>query len=226
MKIKKIILALTLIFGVSAPFATNAGWIDDVFKAISLSAMIPEDACIRSVDGDIEGSSQSVEDERGLVPNLTELIVGGNHARCEKGSVCSQTGSGRIDGQLEEDKRYDLLVTWGDCTTTEEGGEGGGSNTLRKELQGLCSVFPSKLCNERGIFDFIAGVIRWALGLAGAIFLAMLVYGGFQYLIVGTSEKNIEKARNTITYAIIGIVVIAGAWLIADFVISMLTRGA
>lgn len=228
MNIKKYCVTLLLIFGIFFPFVTKAGWIDDVFKAISLSAMIPDDACIRSVDGDIEGSSQNVQDERGLVPNLTELIIGGKHERCGKESICRESGSGRIDGKLDKDKNYNLLVIWGDCTPINEiikdGDEGVVSN-LRHSLDRVRNIFPSKLSSERGIVNAIGSIIRWALGIAGVIFLAMIIYGGFLYLTVGASDKNIDKAKHTITYAIIGIVIIAGSWLIADFVISMLTRG-
>lgn len=50
--------------------------------------------------------------------------------------------------------------------------------------------------------------------LAGIALFVALVIGGFTFLFSGGDAKKLEKARNGITYAIIGIVVIAGAYLI------------
>lgn len=226
MKIKKYILIVILVAGTTFPLFAKAAWIDDVFKAIALEEMIPNNSCIRSVDGNIEGSSQRGEDERGLMPGgLTDLLTG-DHNRCSSDQICRTTGSGQIDGNIDNETRYDLSVEWGTCTSADSGGSGGVIGNLRQGLNDLRGIFPSRLQSERGIVNTIGALIRWVLGIAGSIFVAMVVYGGIQYLIVGTNEKNVEKAKTTITYAVIGIVIIAGAWLIADFVISALIRGA
>lgn len=220
MKIKIYILVM-IIIGISFPLFAKAGWIDDVFKIISLASMIPDEegTCVRSIDGDVGGSRQRVEDERGV--SFKNIM---NYRCSEAKQICRVTGSGQIDGNLDGDTRYDLFIEWGTCAVIDEGGDN--ISNLRKGLSDLKDIFPSRLRSERGIINTIGAIIRWVLGIAGAIFVAMVVFGGIQYLTVGASEKNIEKAKHSITYAVIGMVIIAGAWLIADFVISMLIRGA
>lgn len=224
MKIKKYILIIILVTGTIFPLLTKAAWIDDVFKAIALETMIPNESCIRSVDGNIDGSTQRGEDEQGLSLSVVGMTA---RQRCSGNEICRVTGSGQIDGNLDSETRYDLFVEWGACTPADSGSSGGGVvGNLRQGLNDLRGIFPSRLQSEQGIVNTIGALIRWVLGIAGAIFVAMIVYGGIQYLTVGTSEKNVEKAKTTITYAVIGMVIIAGAWLIADFVISALIRGA
>lgn len=53
-----------------------------------------------------------------------------------------------------------------------------------------------------------------AIRLAGIAVFIMLIVGGFKYMTAGGDPKAAESARNTITYAIFGLVLIIGAWLI------------
>jgi hypothetical protein len=50
--------------------------------------------------------------------------------------------------------------------------------------------------------------------LAGIAALAMLIVGGFRYLSSGGDPKAAAAARNTMTYAFIGILLLIGTWLI------------
>lgn len=52
------------------------------------------------------------------------------------------------------------------------------------------------------------------LTLAGVALFIMLVVGGFNYLLSAGDPKKLEGAKNTIQYAIIGMVVIVAAYLI------------
>jgi ABC-type Na+ efflux pump permease subunit len=51
----------------------------------------------------------------------------------------------------------------------------------------------------------------------------MLIYGGIRYTISGGDAKNVTAAKNTILYAIVGIVVAILAFAIVNFVITSLT---
>jgi hypothetical protein len=61
------------------------------------------------------------------------------------------------------------------------------------------------------IFARIVSVIA---SLAGIAALAMLIVGGFRYLSSGGDPKAAAAARNTMTYAFIGILLLIGTWLI------------
>lgn len=66
------------------------------------------------------------------------------------------------------------------------------------------------------ISDVISFLFRFfqeiALPIAGGIALIFLIIGGIQYIFSGGSEEKVAGARQTMTYAIIGVVIIALAY--------------
>lgn len=50
-----------------------------------------------------------------------------------------------------------------------------------------------------------------------AVFI-MLLLGGFKFLTSGGDPKAAESAKNTITYAIFGLIALIGIWLILKFI--------
>lgn len=61
-----------------------------------------------------------------------------------------------------------------------------------------------------------------ALFLIGAVSVLMLIYGGIRYTTSGGNAKSVTDAKNTILYAIVGIVVALLAFAIVNFVIGTL----
>ncbi len=59
-----------------------------------------------------------------------------------------------------------------------------------------------------------ANVVRTLLGLAGLGFFILLLVGGFKYITAGGDPKAIDSAQKTLTYAVIGLVVILLSFLI------------
>lgn len=57
-------------------------------------------------------------------------------------------------------------------------------------------------------------VVRSLMALSGVALFIMLVIGGYNFLFAGGDQKKLEKARGTITSAIIGLVIITLAYLI------------
>ena len=70
----------------------------------------------------------------------------------------------------------------------------------------------------RGLEGVFANLISVALGLAGIVLFLMLIVGGFRYITSGGDPKAAEGARNTLTYAILGFVLVASAYLILRFI--------
>jgi hypothetical protein len=81
---------------------------------------------------------------------------------------------------------------------------------------------PSSLFGNGGIFQTISNILIF---LIGAIAVIMLIYGGLQYVISSGDSKRVESAKNTILYAIIGIVVAILAYAIVGFVTGALSPG-
>ncbi len=74
----------------------------------------------------------------------------------------------------------------------------------------------------------LAEVIGVALGVAiqtvGAIVFAIAVYAGFIWLTANGNEEKITKAKKTLFWAFLGLVVIFGAYSILSFVISNINQ--
>jgi TRAP-type C4-dicarboxylate transport system permease small subunit len=70
--------------------------------------------------------------------------------------------------------------------------------------------------------DMFQGVISSLLALAGIAIFLMLIIGGFKYILSGGNPEAAAGARRTITYAIIGLVLVASAYLIL-FLIETIT---
>jgi hypothetical protein len=61
-------------------------------------------------------------------------------------------------------------------------------------------------------------ILNLAVRFAGIAVFVMLIIGGFKYLTSGDDPKAKESARNTITYAIFGLVLLLAGWLILRFI--------
>ena len=61
-------------------------------------------------------------------------------------------------------------------------------------------------------------IVSFAVELAVVVFFVMIIYGGFKYLTSGGDAKATESAQKTLTYAVLGIVLLIGIWLILRFV--------
>ncbi len=59
-----------------------------------------------------------------------------------------------------------------------------------------------------------SSVVSVAISIGGIAFTIMLIAGGFQYLMAGGDKEGAAKARNTLTYALIGLAVTVSAWMI------------
>ena len=49
---------------------------------------------------------------------------------------------------------------------------------------------------------------------AGIVFFIMMLVGGFSFLFSGGDQKKLEKAKGTLTNAIIGLIILIGGYLI------------
>ncbi|MEK7460771.1 MAG: hypothetical protein AAB647_00980 [Patescibacteria group bacterium] len=60
-------------------------------------------------------------------------------------------------------------------------------------------------------------VIDWAIALSGAVALIYIIWGGVQYVTAGGNEEQTKKGKTTITWAIIGLILIIGAYAIVKY---------
>ena len=89
-------------------------------------------------------------------------------------------------------------------TTGTSCGNAGTSGTA--DLTGIAT----KVVN---IFSIIVGIVA----------VIMIIYGGFKYITSGGDSGNVSGAKNTLIYAIIGLIIVALAQIIVHFVINTAT---
>lgn len=105
-----------------------------------------------------------------------------------------------------------------DGTTCEDGSLSisCGANSARGSDQ------PDKLFGEDAVFQTIVNIL---LFIIGAVAVIMLIIGGIRYVVSGGDQNAVTGAKNTILYAVIGIVVAVLAYAVVNFVITELPGG-
>lgn len=80
----------------------------------------------------------------------------------------------------------------------------------------------AKTGNVTSADDLITTVINIFLYIIGAVSVIMIIYGGFKYVTSGGDSSGVTSAKNTILYAVIGLVVAVFAYIIVHFVLDKL----
>lgn len=80
------------------------------------------------------------------------------------------------------------------------------------------NLVPIELGQTNDIVAVIRAIIRLILLIAFLIAFVMLLVGGIRWILAGGDEKSVEKARNTITAALIGLVIVLVAYALIRLV--------
>jgi len=98
-----------------------------------------------------------------------------------------------------------------------EGGAPAGINAARGDNT------PSNLVN--GDSSIVRRAINIMLFGVGVLSVVMLIFGGFRYVISGGKKESVTNAKNTILYAIIGLLVAVFAYAIINFILGAALSG-
>ena len=82
-----------------------------------------------------------------------------------------------------------------------------------------CDGCPKDLFGDNGVFKQVTNTILYIVGIIAVI---MLIIGGIRYVTSGGDAKKVTDAKNTVLYAIIGLVISFLAFAIVNFVITAL----
>jgi uncharacterized membrane protein len=92
--------------------------------------------------------------------------------------------------------------------------------------QGSGGTFSNNTCSTSGDTHTVAGTIRSVVTLltfiVGAISVLMAVIAGIRYVVSAGDSKAVTDAKNTLLYAIVGLVVASSAYAIVNFVLIRL----
>ena len=81
---------------------------------------------------------------------------------------------------------------------------------------------PDSLFGDTGIITTITNVL---LFVAGGLAVIMIIIGGLRYVTSAGNASSVTAAKNTILYAIVGLVVAFLAYAAVNFVLSWITTG-
>lgn len=66
--------------------------------------------------------------------------------------------------------------------------------------------------------EIIRGLVGLALVIAAIVFFFILVIGGIRWILSGGDKAQTENARNQITAALVGLVIVFAAWAIVQLI--------
>ena len=94
----------------------------------------------------------------------------------------------------------------------------GSVNTTYTSSIAECSVKPDEA--NKGLMAMLNTIINVALAIIGFVAVVMIILGGVQYTTSAGDSGRVKKAKDTIMYGIIGLVVALLAYAIVNFVLS------
>jgi len=99
----------------------------------------------------------------------------------------------------------------------------GGCSCLCAGSPATGTIQTSSGLSTRTVPEIIGNGIKVLLGLSGTIALIFVIVGGVKWMMSKGVEAEIKKARELMVSGVVGIVIIAAAYAITDFVIKQLS---
>ncbi len=90
--------------------------------------------------------------------------------------------------------------------------------------QGLMPTFPFQGTAQGSLIPAVLYIVNGLLVVAGIAASIYLVVGGVRYITSQGETAETEKAKNTILYALVGLIVIALSAAIVNFIINTVGR--
>lgn len=97
-----------------------------------------------------------------------------------------------------------------------------GANLQFTDTPGQCESASGDATSK--INDIVHSFVNLLSVIVGVVGVIMIIVGGFRYITSGGNDTSVTSAKNTILYAIIGLIVVALAQLIVRFTLSKLTQ--
>jgi len=79
--------------------------------------------------------------------------------------------------------------------------------------------------NATNINVLIGRVINAVLGIVGSLALVMFIYGGLTWMTAAGNKEKIQKGKDILIWATIGLIIIFSAYAIVRFVLEDVLKG-
>ena len=74
--------------------------------------------------------------------------------------------------------------------------------------------------NSNNLMKVVQTIINVVLGVLGIVTVAVIIIGGFNYITSSGDPAKVAKAKNTILYGVIGLIIALLAYAIVNFVLT------
>lgn len=101
-----------------------------------------------------------------------------------------------------------------------------GLQSIKSGVQGAAKGAGLATSAGSDLQTIVGGLIFAVMSLVGIILFGYMVYGGFKWMTAGGDSKAITEAQAIIRNAVIGIVIIALAYVITNFVLQSLINAS
>ena len=78
---------------------------------------------------------------------------------------------------------------------------------------------PDNVTEDDGLIKKVVNLLLWAIGIVSVI---MIIIGGIRYATSNGDSNQVTAAKNTIMYAVIGLVIAIFAYAIVNFVLTQI----
>ena len=128
------------------------------------------------------------------------------------------------------------IATWGLLVITQTAPVFAQEATSPALREGLCAgvnLDVTSNCSTGGLNEgqtnqklnnIVHTVINLLSVVVGVVAVIMIIVGGLRYITSGGSDTSVTSAKNTILYAIIGLIIVALAQVLVRFVLSKVTQ--
>ena len=104
-----------------------------------------------------------------------------------------------------------ILKTIGDVTS-------GGGNTIGTPVQ--------PVDDEGDLWTSVSSIIKAVIGVLGLVCVIVIIIGGVNYMTSSGDAGKVKKAKDTILYGVIGLVICVLAFAIVNFVLDRILGAA
>jgi PKD repeat protein len=115
-----------------------------------------------------------------------------------------------------EDWCKENLGSWIECPTDEI--------SFREYKGKLVTLNPDNydtaLTQTSSVREFVAKIVNYALSFLGLVAILLIIYAGVMYLVAGGNQENADKAKKTIGYTAIGLILILGSYAIVNTILT------
>lgn len=100
------------------------------------------------------------------------------------------------------------------------------ANEISKGANGAASGSATSTCStgtgvdDTSIATLASKIVNIFSVIVGVVAVIMIIFGGFRYITSGGDSGKVGNAKNSLVYAIVGLIIVALAQLIVHFVLN------